>query len=164
MGNEFFDGLSETLTKTAREISERAENFYEVQKLRSRLSAEERLIEQNDDRYGKHCLSEVQQWRGYGRRVGALCENISQHMQVIVGLKEKLASHERTKNLSVLPAQYRSRMRCIVRTAELPAHRRSRRKQTGLWWTLRRQTVRKKRKNQWIQRKQWESRSQGMER
>ncbi len=92
MGNEFFDGLSETLTKTAREISERAENFYEVQKLRSRLSAEERLIDKTMTDMGNIVYRKYSNGEVMEGELGALCENISQHMQVIVGLKEKLAS------------------------------------------------------------------------
>ncbi len=105
MGNEFFDGLSETLTKTAKEIGERAENFYEVQKLRSRLSAEERLIDKTmadmgNIVYRKYSSGEVPEGE-----LGALCENISQHMQVIAGLKEKLAS---MKGQKICPVCQRS--------------------------------------------------------
>ena len=45
MGADFFDGLGEALTKTAREIGERAEQIYEVQKLRNRISGEERMVD-----------------------------------------------------------------------------------------------------------------------
>lgn len=105
MGNEFFDGLSETLTKTAKEISERAENFYEIQKLRSRLSAEERLIDKSMADMGNIVYRKYSSGEAVEGELGSLCENISQHMQMVVGLKEKLAS---MKGQKICPSCQRS--------------------------------------------------------
>ena len=42
MAKDFFGTLGETLTKTARELSGRAEEVYETQRLRNKISGEER--------------------------------------------------------------------------------------------------------------------------
>ena len=44
MAKDFFGTLGETLTKTARELSGRAEEVYETQRLRNKISGEERQI------------------------------------------------------------------------------------------------------------------------
>ncbi len=53
MANDFFDSFGETISRTARELSEKAENFYEVQKLRNQISAEERVVSKTMERLGK---------------------------------------------------------------------------------------------------------------
>ena len=42
MAKDFFGTLGETLTKTARELSGRAEEVYETQRLRNKISGEDR--------------------------------------------------------------------------------------------------------------------------
>lgn len=44
-GKRFFGSLGETLTKTAKELSGRAEEVYETQRLKNKISGEERQIE-----------------------------------------------------------------------------------------------------------------------
>ena len=44
MAKDFFGSLGETLTKTARELSDRAEEVYETQRLKNKISGEERQI------------------------------------------------------------------------------------------------------------------------
>ena len=45
MGNDFFSGIGAIIAKTARNISQKAEDLYEVQKIRNQLSGEEQLAE-----------------------------------------------------------------------------------------------------------------------
>ena len=47
MAKDFFGSLGETLTKTAKELSGRAEEVYETQRLKNKISGEERQIESN---------------------------------------------------------------------------------------------------------------------
>ena len=42
MAKDFFGSLGETLTKTAKELSGRAEEVYETQRLKNKISGEER--------------------------------------------------------------------------------------------------------------------------
>lgn len=91
MGNDFFDGLSETLTRTAKEIGGKAESLYETQKLRNRISSEERLASKTMADIGKIIYKKYAGGEAMEGEVGDLCEKISQHMQMIAGLKEKLA-------------------------------------------------------------------------
>ena len=45
MAKDFFGSLGETITKTARELSGRAEEVYETQRIRNRISGEKRQVE-----------------------------------------------------------------------------------------------------------------------
>ena len=45
MAKDFFESLGETITKTARELSGRAEEVYETQRIKNRISGEKRQIE-----------------------------------------------------------------------------------------------------------------------
>ena len=45
MAKDFFGSLGETLTKPAKELSGRAEEDYETQRLKNKISGEERQIE-----------------------------------------------------------------------------------------------------------------------
>ena len=43
--SSFWDDLGNTLTRKAKGLSSRAENLYEIQKIRNKLSAQERMTE-----------------------------------------------------------------------------------------------------------------------
>ena len=44
MAKDFFGNLGQALSKTAKELSGRAEDVYETQRLKNKISAEERQI------------------------------------------------------------------------------------------------------------------------
>ena len=69
MAKDFFGTLGETLTKTARELSGRAEEVYETQRLRNKISGEERQINKAMADLGKIIYKTLQRWRS-GRRRG----------------------------------------------------------------------------------------------
>lgn len=56
MAKDFFGSLGETLTKTAKELSGRAEEVYETQRLKNKISGEERQIEKSNGRPRKNHL------------------------------------------------------------------------------------------------------------
>lgn len=97
MGNDFFDGLSETLTRTAKELGGKAESMYETQKLRSRISSEERLVSKTMEDMGKIIYNRYEAGEAMEGELADLCEKISQHMQMVSGLKEKLADRKGQK-------------------------------------------------------------------
>lgn len=79
MGTEFFDGLGETLTRTAKELGERAEQIYETQKIRNKISGEERIMDKikadiGNLIYKRHMNGEV-----LDNELSVLCEEIYQH-------------------------------------------------------------------------------------
>lgn len=97
MGNDFFDGLSETITRTAKEFGERAESLYEVQKLRSRISGEERLAEKARADLGNLVYQRYENGESVDGEIAALCEEITQHLEKIKELKQKAAGRRGQK-------------------------------------------------------------------
>lgn len=92
MGNDFFDGLSETITRTAKEFGERAESLYETQKLRTRIAGEERLAEKAKADLGNLIYQRYETGEDVDDEIAALCEKIAQHYKKINDLKEKAAN------------------------------------------------------------------------
>ena len=45
MRKGFFDGLSETLTRTTKDLSKKAGQIYETQKIQRKVSSEEHMVE-----------------------------------------------------------------------------------------------------------------------
>lgn len=101
MGADFFDGLGETITRTAKEIGERAEQVYEAQKIRNKISAEERAVSGVMEEIGKiiykrHCAGEA-----LDGELSGFCEIIDSH---ILKIKEFKASAADKKGRKICPA------------------------------------------------------------
>ena len=45
MARDFFDELSDTITRTTKDLSKKAGQLYETQKIRSKIASEEQMIE-----------------------------------------------------------------------------------------------------------------------
>jgi hypothetical protein len=97
MGNEFFDGLGETITRTAKELSERAEGIYEAQKLRNRISGEERIVNKVKADLGNLIYSRYLNGESVDSEISVLCEEITQHVKKISELKDEAASKKGQK-------------------------------------------------------------------
>lgn len=91
MGKEFFDGLGEAITKTARELGGRAETFYETQKMKNRISGEERQIQKIMAEIGKIIYRRYLDGTPLEDSQKMLCEQIDQRMEKIARYKESLA-------------------------------------------------------------------------
>ena len=76
----FWDDLGNTLTRKAKGLSSRAENLYEIQKIRNKLSAQERMTEKLMMDIGKLIYTRYEHGEAVDGEVGAICEEISQHM------------------------------------------------------------------------------------
>lgn len=81
--SDFFDGLGETITKTAKELGERAEQIYEAQKIRNRISGEERIIDKVMADIGNLIYKRFTNGEALDSEVSVLCEEIQQHVQKI---------------------------------------------------------------------------------
>lgn len=92
MGTEFFDELGETITRTAKELGERAEMLYESQKIRNKLSGEDRIIDKIMADLGNLIYKRYSNGEAMDEELGALCEEIDQHMQKIAEYKEAMAN------------------------------------------------------------------------
>lgn len=91
MGSEFFDGLGETISRTAKELGGKAEVLYGTQKLKSRISGEERVVEKLMSDMGNIVYRKYTEGNAVEGELGELCEKISQHMHMILELKERMA-------------------------------------------------------------------------
>ena len=91
MGKEFFDGLGEAITKTARELGGRAETLYETQKMKNRISGEERQIQKIMAEIGKIIYRRYLDGPPLEDSQKMLCEQIDQRMEKIARYKESLA-------------------------------------------------------------------------
>lgn len=78
--SSFWDDLGNTLTRKAKGLSSRAENLYEIQKIRNKLSAQERMTEKLMMDIGKLIYTRYEQGEAVDGETGAICEEISQHM------------------------------------------------------------------------------------
>ena len=78
--SSFWDDLGNTLTRKAKGLSSRAENLYEIQKIRNKLSAQERMTEKLMMDIGKMIYTRYEQGEAVDCETGAICEEISQHM------------------------------------------------------------------------------------
>ncbi len=97
MGNDFFENLSETLSRTAKDISEKAENFYESQKLRNQISGEERIINKTMRNLGNLIYKRYEKGEAVDEEVAALCGEICQHKNKMEGLKKSAANRQGQK-------------------------------------------------------------------
>ena len=99
MGTYFFDGIVKTFSKTTKELGKttkelgaRAEQTIETQKIRGKISGEERTIEklkadQGDIIYKRHAEGE-----GIDGELSVICQEIDQHFLKIREFKDNAAN------------------------------------------------------------------------
>lgn len=99
MGTDFFDGLVKTfskttkeLGKTTRELGARAEQTIEAQKIRSKITGEERIIEKIKVDIGDIVYRRHSQGDGIDSELSALCQEIDQHYLKIREYKDNAAN------------------------------------------------------------------------
>lgn len=104
MGTDFFDGLVKTfskttkeLGKTTRELGARAEQTIEAQKIRSKITGEERIIEKIKVDIGDIVYRRHSQGDGIDSELSALCQEIDQHYLKIREYKDNAANLKEEK-------------------------------------------------------------------
>ena len=90
MAKDFFGSLGETITKTARELSGRAEEVYETQRIKNRISGEKRQVEKVMADLGKIIYKRYKDGIPLDEEEKALCEQIDQRMAQIEKYKEEM--------------------------------------------------------------------------
>ena len=105
--SSFWDDLGNTLTRKAKGLSSRAENLYEIQKIRNKLSAQERMTEMMMD-IGKMIYTRYEQGEAVDGETGAICEEISQHMLEADHYRDAIAA---SKGEKFCPACHKAVMR-----------------------------------------------------
>ena len=104
----FWDDLGNTLTRKAKGLSSRAENLYEIQKIRNKLSAQERMTEKLMMYIGKLIYTRYEHGEAVDGEVGAICEEISQHMLEADHFRDAIAA---SKGEKFCPACHKAVMR-----------------------------------------------------
>ena len=106
--SSFWDDLGNTLTRKAKGLSSRAENLYEIQKIRNKLSAQERMTEKLMMDIGKMIYTRYEQGEAVDGETGAICEEISQHMLEADDYRDAIAA---SKGEKFCPACHKAVMR-----------------------------------------------------
>lgn len=106
--SSFWDDLGNTLTRKAKGLSSRAENLYEIQKIRNKLSAQERMNEKLMMDIGKMIYTRYEQGEAVDGETGAICEEISQHMLEADHYRDAIAA---SKGEKFCPACHKAVMR-----------------------------------------------------
>ena len=106
--SSFWDDLGNTLTRKAKGLSSRAENLYEIQKIRNKLSAQERMTEKLMMDIGKRIYTRYEQGEAVDGETGAICEEISQHMLEADHYRDAIAA---SKGEKFCPACHKAVMR-----------------------------------------------------
>ena len=91
MGTDFFDGLGEKISKTARGLSGKAEVVYETQRIKNKTAGEERQAEKIMADLGRALYKRYREGISVEEGQRALCEAIDQRMNEISRLKDELA-------------------------------------------------------------------------
>lgn len=89
MTSDFFDILSETITKTAKEFTERTESVYEYQKIKGKIYEEEKKISKaktllGELAYKKYLTSGIVE----DEEMEKLCQKIRKHYEILESYKE----------------------------------------------------------------------------
>ena len=106
--SSFWDDLGNTLTRKAKGLSSRAENLYEIQKIRNKLSAQERMTEKLMMDIGKMIYTRYEQGEAVDGETGAICEEISQHKLEADHYRDAIAA---SKGEKFCPACHKAVMR-----------------------------------------------------
>ncbi len=97
MANDFFKDLSETITKTAQGLSERVGGLYEEQKLRARISDEEKMVTKTMADIGQIMFDRYLAGNVEDEELTSLFEEIKEHMANIEDLKAESAGKKNQK-------------------------------------------------------------------
>lgn len=92
MGTDrIFEELGETITKTAKVIGEKADDFLEIQKVNGRVSSEKRQIERNLEKLGALVYQRYVDGEQMDLELSEVCDEITQHKMMKARYEERLA-------------------------------------------------------------------------
>ena len=99
MGTDFFDGIVKTFSKTTKELGKttkelgaRAEQTIETQKIRGKISVEERTIEKLKADLGDIIYKRHAEGEGIDGELSVICQEIDQHFLKIREFKDSAAN------------------------------------------------------------------------
>ena len=92
MGTDFLDGIVKTFSKTTKELGARAEQTIETQKIRGKISGEERTIEKLKADLGDIIYKRHAEGEGIDGELSVICQEIDQHFLKIREFKDSAAN------------------------------------------------------------------------
>lgn len=101
MAKDFFDELSDTITRTTKDLSKKAGQIYETQKIRSKISSEEQMIQKLKADIGNVIYEKYKDGAEIEDGLKGFCEEIQQHLHIIAGYKDAAAE---LKGQKICPA------------------------------------------------------------
>ena len=92
MGKDrIFEDLGETISKTAKVISEKADDFLEIQKVNSKISAQKREIDRALEKLGTLVYQRHVDGEPMDLELGEVCEEVTRHKMLKAQYEERLA-------------------------------------------------------------------------
>lgn len=91
MRKGFFDGLSETLTRTTKDLSKKAGQIYETQKIQSKVSCEEHMVDKLKSDIGSLVYNRYSEGAELDEELLKLCQEIRQHQDAIAEYQDAAA-------------------------------------------------------------------------
>ena len=88
MARDFFEELSDTITRTTKDLGKKAGQIYETQKLRSRIASEEQMVQKLKADIGNVIFEKYKEGAEIEESLRGFCEEIQQHMDIIAGYKD----------------------------------------------------------------------------
>lgn len=101
MARDFFDELSDTITRTTKDLGKKAGQLYETQKIRSKISSEEQIVQKLKADIGNVIFEKYKEGAEVDEALKGFCEEIRQHLDIIAGYKDSAAE---LKGQKICPA------------------------------------------------------------
>ena len=116
MTDDFFSDFGETLHQAAKEFSAKTDSFFESQKMRSKISGEQRQIDQCLKNVGNIIYERFVEGEPLHEEIAALCEEITEHKMAIAKMREDMARKKGEKLCAAcgaaLPKEARFCLQC----------------------------------------------------
>ena len=110
MARDFFDELSDTITRTTKDLGKKAGQLYEAQKIRSKISSEEQMVQKLKADIGNVIFEKYKEGAEVEEALKGFCEEIEQHLNGI--LRGQGVQRQRTGE------QYRRQRHCVYERHE----------------------------------------------
>lgn len=101
MARDFFDELSDTITRTTKDLGKKAGQLYETQKIRSKISSEGQMVQKLKADIGNVIFEKYKEGADVEESLKGFCEEIEQHLDIIAGYKD---SEAELKGQKICPA------------------------------------------------------------
>ena len=101
MARDFFDELSDTITRTTKDLGKKAGQLYETQKIRSKISSEEQIVQKLKADIGNVIFEKYKEGAELDEALKGFCEEIQQHLDIIAGYRNSAAE---LKGQKICPA------------------------------------------------------------